>query len=671
MPAATPFRGNAIPRCAIYARFSDDDNQNESSNDDQIRECSKFAQNKDWRVLPEYIRTDSGKTGQTVAGRDGLADLLLLAAQKPRPFDYLLIFHTSRLGRDVGDANKLKATFKFFGIVLIFVSDNLDSRDSSFDTMFVIKSLQDQQFIQDLRAHVRKGQAGKFDRGFFPGGGVPFGFCLVPHEDPNQRGRYGRNKVDYVEWAIDPEEAPIVRRIFRACDLGMSYAEIAKMLNAEGVKPPRAPRLRAIGSWSKGAIKEILRNEKYIGIFRFNRSYHERNPMTGKLVRRYRPEAEWLFREMPLLGIVRQELWDRVCEQRRLRRRNAKELGGMARTPGARSYLFSGRLNCGVCGHTMYIVNSRPPRYGCSEHRERGTCHNSLTILQQVLETGLLSALASNLADKCRREELVREVKEQINRQAENRFRVADEAGSRLAELKKEKADLQRKGRTLAEQIAERGNSPILNSLLDEYETRLLAIEGEEKTLTMTPTPVLPQFTDEDVRSFVESQSTKFAQVLVGDPHRAKDEIAKRVSRLTLTPQKTAGGYVYVVTGDVALFGSEDLMQYRQGELSALHYTFPLRLEIKASRQCKRKHSPVFPSVPTGEEAPATGGGCRNRDHETVVSEGMIQSPTVGKEPSVLGNGAIPPDLVHGSPPALTRLLLPSETSSVLVPLGS
>lgn len=396
-----PFSAPGTPRCAIYARFSDDENQDVTSNEDQIRECRAYANRKGWTVLDEYVRTDEGKTGQTVVGRDGLADLLRFAEQKPKPFDYLLMYHTSRMGRDVGDANKLKATFQFHEITLIFVADGLDSRDPSFDTVFVFKSLQDQQFLRDLSAHVRKGQKGRFERGQVPGGGIPYGLRGVPHENPNKRGRYGRYEVDYVEWEIVLEEAAVLTRIFEAYAAGMSYSEIAKMLNAAGVKPPRAPRLRSVASWSKGSIKEMVRNEKYIGIFRWNQTYQVRNPMTGKVARRFRPETEWLVKEMPHLRIIPQDLWDRVCAQRHRKSAHAKELGGMSRTSQGRPYVFSGLLSCGPCDGPMVITsNRRDPRYGCSDHRFRGTCSNSMTISQPLLEQKLLECLAANLADE-------------------------------------------------------------------------------------------------------------------------------------------------------------------------------------------------------------------------------------------------------------------------------
>jgi site-specific DNA recombinase len=76
-------------RAVISARYSDE-KQDESSNVDQIRECRDAAEQNGWTVLDEFIRSDSAKTGKTLAGRDGLKELVELAGRKPRPFDVIM-----------------------------------------------------------------------------------------------------------------------------------------------------------------------------------------------------------------------------------------------------------------------------------------------------------------------------------------------------------------------------------------------------------------------------------------------------------------------------------------------------------------------------------------------------------------------------------------------------
>jgi site-specific DNA recombinase len=616
------------PRCGIYARFSSDEHQDETSNEDQIRDCSAFAEQKGWIVLPEYILADSGKTGQTVAGRDGLADLLRLAQQKPRPYDYLLIYHTSRLGRDVGDANKLKATFQFFGITLIFVADGLDSRDSSFDTMFVFKSLQDQQFLRDLSAHVRKGQKGRFERGHVPGGGIPYGLRGVPHENVNKRGRYGRHEVDYVEWEIIPEEAAVLIQMFKAYAAGMSYSEIAKMLNTQGVKPPQAPRLRSVASWSKSAIREMLQNEKYIGIFRWNQSYQLRNPLTGKVERRYRPESEWLVKEMPNLRIIPQDLWERVCAQRNSRSVHAKQFGGRSRTSQARTYLLSGLLSCGICNGPIIITTSscRDVRYGCSDHRYRGTCPNSMTISQPLLERKLLECLAANFADEARLDDIARLFGSELKKRLAEEADLVRDLASRKTELHREKAELLKQKQNVLKFVRELGSDD--QDLKNEYTGIVNRIGAIDKQLTAGNSVPVRQFSEREIREFLAEQARHFAELLAGDPIKVKEELLKRVTGLVLTPVITDNARFYQISGDVRLFGnSEDVMQDKRGELLALHYTLPLRLEI-AVRPLQRRASRSVLANQNSEKTSPLGGNLRDFSQEVVMSVSSLNTPS-------------------------------------------
>jgi len=67
-------------------------------------------------VLDELIRSDSEMTGRTLVGREGLAELIRLAKQRPRSFDCVLIDDTSRLGRYLPDVLKVCDEFKRLGV---------------------------------------------------------------------------------------------------------------------------------------------------------------------------------------------------------------------------------------------------------------------------------------------------------------------------------------------------------------------------------------------------------------------------------------------------------------------------------------------------------------------------------------------------------------------------
>jgi site-specific DNA recombinase len=81
----------------------------------------------------------------------------------------------------------------------------------------------------------------------------------------------------------------------------------------------------------------------------------------------------------------------------------AARLGGMNRTPGGRSYLFSGLLVCGSCKSRLVIVSGQGKRgyvrYDCPSHRYRGVCDILVTIRQDRLEEQLLAAIEQRIAN--------------------------------------------------------------------------------------------------------------------------------------------------------------------------------------------------------------------------------------------------------------------------------
>jgi hypothetical protein len=554
----------------------------------------------------------------------------------------------------------LKSDFEFFDITLIFVADGLDSRHASFDTMFVFKTLQDQQFLQDLRAHVRKAQKGKFEKGYVPGGGIPYGLRAVPHENVNKRGLHGRYEVDYVEWEIVPEEAAVLLRIFKARAAGMSFAKIAKMLNADSVKPPRAPRLRSVASWSKTAIAEMLKNEKYIGIFRWNQSYQVYDRRTGKAKRRYRDESEWLVKQMPHLRIIPQDLWERVSAQHHARNRHAKQLGGRSRTPRAQSYIFSGLLRCGDCKGTMVITSSRrDPRYGCSDHRYRGTCSNSMTIPQPLLEQQLMERLANNLADELRLDEIARLFESELKQRLADEADVVRDLASRKAELNREKADLLKQKQNVMSFIRQVGtDDPDLHKEYIGLVKRMAEIDKQLATAESAPAR---RFSEREIRDFLAEQARHLSELLAGDPIRAKEELRKRVEELVLTPVVVGDERFYRISGDVRLFGnSEGVMQAKQGELLALHYTLPLKLEIGVRRWRKSSASSSLGNLNDGE-TPALGGELCGPNQEDIISKDLFNDRSSQQDQSSTSVEVIDGAFRDGKNP--TALIVPPLAS--------
>jgi site-specific DNA recombinase len=387
-------------RFGIYARFSSDLQRNTSITD-QFRTCREYGEARGWTPVEKHIVADEALSAATLAGREALNRLLAAAKSNPRPFDCILIEDTSRLARNIEDALRTTAIFKFHGVSVIFVTQGIDSQSSNSRQLLTLHGMMDEQFLVSLADKVHRGQEGRALQGLNVGGRC-YGYRNVPIEDSMRMGKYGRPAVIGVRMEIDPIESKVVLRIFQMSADGYSLAQIAKTLNAEGVPSPRLSKGRKFQAWATSSIREMLYNERYRGVQVWNRTKKQRNPETGRKVSRPRPESEWQRTEVAEWRIVPEDLWQRVHAglSHRKSRFGAKNFTGVSKSSTSK-YLFSGLMVCGVCGANLVIVSGDGMRaakkYGCPNHRYRGICSNKLMIRQDVLEPQLIRHLEEKL----------------------------------------------------------------------------------------------------------------------------------------------------------------------------------------------------------------------------------------------------------------------------------
>ncbi len=84
--------------CAIYARFSSD-NQNPKSAEDQIFECKQYALKNNWNVVKIY--KDEAKRGTNVIGRDEFNKMI--NDSEEGTFNLVLVEDSDRFSRDFFD----------------------------------------------------------------------------------------------------------------------------------------------------------------------------------------------------------------------------------------------------------------------------------------------------------------------------------------------------------------------------------------------------------------------------------------------------------------------------------------------------------------------------------------------------------------------------------------
>ena len=154
-----------------------------------------------------------------------------------------------------------------------------------------------------------------------------------------------------------PDEAEAIRGLYADLLAGISQHEMARGLNARGIKTTRG------GEWVQSTVRELLRSPRNAGL------RHYKGEVMGK--------GEWE-------PIVSEETW-RVAVQR-----TTTTAGG----GGPRKYLLSGVAKCGVCGLNMVTayLPGKVRTYACTSGKH--VARNAETVEQQVSET-ILTVLES------------------------------------------------------------------------------------------------------------------------------------------------------------------------------------------------------------------------------------------------------------------------------------
>ncbi len=444
-------------RCATYARYSSDQ-QRESSIVDQQRNMARYAESREWRILPEFVFSDQAMSGAG-ADRPGLQALLSAALTKPKPFDVILIDDSSRVSRSLADIIRIREQLSFAGVRLVAVSQGIDSADEQADVMLTVHGLVDSLYIKELSKKTHRGLEGLALQGLHTGGNC-FGYRNV---------RVG----EHVRLEIEENQAVTVVRIFKMASEGMSLKRIAKTLNREGVAPPRGSKRKVRPNWVYTAVREMLRRELYVGRLIWNKRKYVKRPGTNKRVSVSRPEQEWTIVDAPELRIIQPELWETV-QSVITRKREQYSLGhpGFMNRAVRSRYIFSGLLKCAECGSNLTILSARGRDrrvgyYGCPGHLHRGICSNNVYVRRDILEQRLLQGIQAELQEDAALSYVLRHVRRTL--EAEDRNCDVERDCKRRDDLRQELS-------RLADAIAQAGGSDFLLAALKEKEVQLQAV---------------------------------------------------------------------------------------------------------------------------------------------------------------------------------------------------
>ncbi|NVO29536.1 recombinase family protein [Donghicola sp. C2-DW-16] len=410
----------SLPRAVFYARYSTD-KQKERSIDDQYRICDTIAERAQVKVVKRYH--DRGLSAASLQ-RPGLQDLM--AEMKSGAFDMIIAESLDRISRNLADLARFFEFTEYHRITIRTLSE-----DKVEKIHVALKGYQNDEFLQELSRKTHRGLAGQAILGR-SAGGKAYGYHIIKQFDA-EGARIGGERV------IVPEEAAIIRRIFKDYASGISPKKIAEALNEEGVPSPSGKHWGATtiqGNRKRGT--GILNNELYIGRQVWNRLNYRKMPGTNKRQSRLNDDSELIMCDVLHLRIVPQDLWE-AAKTRQVELQVSSGQGGDFWDRRRPRYLFSKLLVCDCCGGGFSMINKSS--FGCTQSRTKGQviCPNRRTIKREELEDRILSALTERLMQPEAVKAFCDAYLAERNRLASSRDDKRSELLTALSKLKSEK----------------------------------------------------------------------------------------------------------------------------------------------------------------------------------------------------------------------------------------
>ncbi|WP_084729923.1 recombinase family protein [Streptacidiphilus neutrinimicus] len=319
---------------AVYCRVAHRKSPRQVGVDQREALCRELAAREGIRVAPRRVFFDAQAASWSAAGSSRSGWGALLRELTSGQVRHVVVFDVHELERHhPRDLAELLALAERHGLVLldpVAPGGGADLNRADRRRALLESARSACRGRQRLADSVRAAQADEASSGRPHGGG---------------RRAYGYTLGEY---ALVPEEADVVARIYAWFLTGRTLSWIARELSAEDV--PTA----AGGRWTSTKVARIIDAPRYAGL----------RVTTGEIARAADGapvRAAW----KPCVSVAD---WDAARELRGLSRQRARES-----RPTERHYPLTGLVRCGRCGHRM--VGSAVddyPTYACTGRRVAG-----------------------------------------------------------------------------------------------------------------------------------------------------------------------------------------------------------------------------------------------------------------------------------------------------------
>jgi site-specific DNA recombinase len=313
-------------KVAIYTRVSSEDQAERQTVEAQLHACRQYAEQRGWQVVVEF--RDEGVSG-SVPFEERPEGRRLLEVVGDGLFSRVLVLCVDRLSRDVVDAAVVRRELDRRRTPLEFVHQSFDGTPGGELQYNIFAAFaQYERRVIGQRTHDGRRRQVR-DNGKYMASITPYG--------------YRRQDGSLVE---NPEQAEVVRKIFRWALEGDGLVVIAGRLNQERIPPPnnaKHPVHRSNWGWHATTVYKLLIAPRYIG-----KATYDGEPMVCP-------------------PLVDEATFDAVRERLKERRRNSPR-------NTKRFYLLQHLVYCRCCGGRYMATVSRhgAVTYVCRQRAKYG-----------------------------------------------------------------------------------------------------------------------------------------------------------------------------------------------------------------------------------------------------------------------------------------------------------
>ena len=312
------------------------------------------------------IYKEDGVSGMFTEKRAEYLDML--SAAERGELDAIVVVRLDRLGRDLADMTTAIKLLRAYRCILL-AGDDIGEETAVGEFVRSIQLCQNQYQARVTANRVMESEIHNVKQGDSAGGIAPFGLQIVDKR-----------------YEIDEKEAPAVQLMFDMAARGKSYREIIDALNAQGYTTRKG------GKFSNSTLNSLLRNEKFCGIYLYNRKEGKKKA-DRVLIEKY----DEVRNPGAIPKIVSQETFDKVQDILNGRVVCRPKLNAHS------EYLLTGKVICQACGSSMCGManyggrsRSRIRTYICPKHRPgAGKVCATKAINAEYLESAVKNAVFS------------------------------------------------------------------------------------------------------------------------------------------------------------------------------------------------------------------------------------------------------------------------------------